>query len=55
MMTTTTEPKGNVKDFRAFARKVLAFQPPSKTPKNSPPKARHRISADKKPAKTSTA
>lgn len=53
-MATTTHPKGNIKDFRAFVRKVFAYEPPPKAPKKPlSPKARHRVSAKKKPQSAS--
>ena len=49
VMSSTPPPKGNIKGFRAFVRKVLAYEPPPKAPQEPPPpKARHRTPAKKK-------
>jgi len=48
-MSSSTQPKGSVKGFRAFVRKVLAYEPPPKVPQEPPPpKARHRVSTKRK-------
>lgn len=48
-MSQATQPKGDVKGFRAFVRKVLAYEPPSKDPKRvAEPKAKYRRSEKKR-------
>lgn len=49
MMTSSNSPKGDVGGFRAFVRKVLAYEPPPKVPKPiAEPKGKYRRSVKKR-------